>query len=322
MTTGSVFEFDAKGGAATVIDMTAVERFRADGLLVLRDVLGGEELSALREETGALIERVAAERPDHADFRYTTDPSTGATVPFRVEYVIDKLTATKALLGHPFLLRTVEALQGPAFVPTWDSMVFKSAGAGAAIPWHRDAGLYSEEAESSARGCVFNVDIYLDAADEASCVWGLPGSTWWSREQAAEEIARRNAGGSVDVAGAVPITMAPGDVLVHDVLVLHGSQPTSGPLRRVVYYEFRPVALEVEHGPHTVEYVARKQQVLAAGLRARARAPYAAGETPFVYRGAPVEGDGADRATDPPTWRYAHEDHWRTPWPVSSAASS
>ena len=158
-------------------------------------------------------------------------------------------------------------------------------------------------------------------AEPVGCVWGLPGSTWWSRERAAEEIARRNDGGSVDVSGAVPITMPPGDVLVHDVLVLHGSQPTSGPLRRVVYYEFRPVPLEVEHEPHTVEYVARKQQVLAAALRARARVPDAAGEPPFVYGGAPVDGDGADWATDPPTWRYAHEDHWRTPWLVATPSS-
>jgi hypothetical protein len=116
--------------------------------------------------------------------------------------------------------------------------------------------------------------------------------------------------------------MAPGDVLVHDVLVLHGSMPTSGSLRRVAYYEFRPIDVEVPYGPHTVEYVGLKQRVLAAALRARARVPYAVGEEPFAYGAAPVGGDGADWATDPSTWRYAHEDHWRTPWPVSASSSA
>jgi ectoine hydroxylase-related dioxygenase (phytanoyl-CoA dioxygenase family) len=255
-------------------------------------------------------------RPDDPDFRYTRHPATGEVIPFRVEYVIDKLSATKALLGHPFLLRTVEKLQGPDFIPTWDSMVFKSGGAGAPIAWHRDGGQYPEDVRPRTLGRVFNVDVYLDRADLASCLWGLLGSNTWSDEEAQPVIEQRNEGG-VSTEGAVPLTMEPGDVILHDVMVLHGSEATRGPLRRVVYYEFRPLDVEDAHGPHTPDYIEAKQHVLAAALRHRRAAAYAAGETPYVYR--PRGRDASTQqawSEDPPTWRYAHEDFWR--WTVDA----
>ena len=56
----------------------------------------------------------------------------------------------------------------------------------------------------------------------------------------------------------------PGDVLFHNVLVLHGSPPAQTKLRRVLYYEFRPGEVEREFGPHTPEYGPLKQQILIA----------------------------------------------------------
>ena len=134
---GAVPELDARGGRC--IDDAAAERFRESGLLVLRGLLHGEELGALQSETRALVDRAASERVADHDFQYKRHETTGEEVPFRVEYVVERTRACKALLGHPFVLRSVEKLQGRDFVPTWDSMVFKLPGAGAAIEWHRDA---------------------------------------------------------------------------------------------------------------------------------------------------------------------------------------
>jgi ectoine hydroxylase-related dioxygenase (phytanoyl-CoA dioxygenase family) len=231
-------------------------------------------------------------------------------VPFRVEYVVDKTPSGKALLGHPFVLRSVEKLQGRDFLPTWDSLVFKLAGEGAAIEWHRDAD----------RSCtlpgipIFNVDFYLDASDETNCVWALPGSNQWNDTEAAAEVGRRNRGGRFASEGAVPVPLAAGDALLHDILLLHGSPPSRSGLRRVVYYEFRPARAELRLGPHVPAYVPAKQRVLLACLRERAAAPYARGERPFAYRPsgelAPpplAEGEAL------PTYRYAHHEYWRAP---------
>ncbi len=300
-------EVDARGQEG-LTDAQA-QTFLDHGLLVIRNLLAGEELAALQAQTQRLVDRAVA-GTDCPDTRYRNHELTGERVPFRVEYVIDKTAAGKALLGHPFILRSVELLQGPNFIPTWDSMVFKNAGAGAAIAWHRDGGADCVVADKP----IFNVDFYLDAADHSNCLWGLPGSHQWTWEQANQTIERLNDGG-FSTAGTVPLLMQPGDVLFHNILVLHGSPPTrDAPLRRVLYYEFRPGEVEHELGPHRPEYLPIKQKLLLACLRDRALSPYSRGETPFVYRPGPRFAPPAfEMGESLRSYRYAHEDWWRGP---------
>jgi ectoine hydroxylase-related dioxygenase (phytanoyl-CoA dioxygenase family) len=286
--------------------------FRDNGLLIIRNVVRGAELRAMQDETIKLVERAATERPKDPDYFYKKHDLTGEEVPFRVEYVIDKTTAAKALLGHPFILRSVEALQGRNFVPTWDSMVFKMRGAGASIPWHRDAGMdfYSREHFGTP---IFNVDFYLDEANLTNCLWGIPGSNLWSDEEAKAKVAQLNAGG-FKTDGAIPIPMKPGDVIFHNILVLHGSPPAKSKLRRVVYFEFRPGEIERSKGPHTPEYIPLKQRALLACLRQRAATPYARDEKAFVYSPSPEFAPpplGANERLQ--TYRFPHAQYWRKP---------
>ena len=284
--------------------------FRDNGLLVIRNVLRGEELKAVQEQTMPLVRRAMDERAKDPDYLYKKHELTGQQVPFRVEYVIDKTAACKALLGHPFILRSVEKLQGRNFIPTWDSMVFKQEGAGAAIPWHRDAGT----GNGADRCHIFNVDFYLDGSDISNCLWGILGSNRWSPEDAAVAVKKLNdAPGSFSTDDrCVPILMNPGDVIFHNILVLHGSPAAQSKLRRVVYYEFRPGEIERELGPHTKEYIPIKQKVLLSCLREREKTDYARGEKPFEYR---PSDDFTPPAFDAdellPTYRYPHEKFWR-----------
>jgi phytanoyl-CoA hydroxylase len=263
----------------------------------VRDVLHPDELGALREETLRLVER-AREGTDDADFLYTKHELTGERVPYRVEFVLDKSPACRALLAHPFVLRSVEKLQGPDFVPTWDSMVFKVAGAGAAVGWHRDQLVDHEPVAP-----VFNVDFYLDASDRTNCLWAIPGSHRVSNDDA-QRIVERMSSDGFRTEGAVALEMHPGDVLFHDILVVHGSPAAQSGLRRVLYYEFRASEEEQLHGPHRPEYAALKRRVLRTCLVERATRSYAAGEDPYRVGDADAE--------PPPTFRYRHEDYWRT----------
>ena len=284
--------------------------FLDNGLLIIRNVLQGEDLKRMQDQTLPLIDRAAKEDPQDewkADYAYRVHEITGKRVPSRVEYVIDKTSAGKALLGHPFILRSVEKLQGRNFIPTWDSMVFKFPGMGAAIPWHRDGGV-----DCLGEQPIFNVDFYLDGSDMSNCLWGVPGSNQWSVEQAHETIKRLNTGG-FGTDGAVPILMNPGDVIFHNILALHGSPPAQSKLRRVVYYEFRAAEIESVKGPHMPEYIPIKQKVLLKCLQHRAAAPYTKGETPFVYK---AEGKFAAPEFDPKTenlgtYRFPHAMFWR-----------
>jgi ectoine hydroxylase-related dioxygenase (phytanoyl-CoA dioxygenase family) len=107
--------------------------------------------------------------------------------------------------------------------------------------------------------------------------------------------------------------MEPGDVLLHNILVLHGSpENRSDHLRRVVYYEFRAAHVEEAIGPHVPEYIPLKQKVLLASIARRGQAPYAVGETPYQYRPpAPYDTVTLADGEEPPTYRYPHGDYWR-----------
>src|SRR5205809_6388881 len=189
--------------------------FRDNGLLVIRNVLRGEELKAVQDQTAPLVRRAMEERPKDPDYMYKKHEPSGEQRPFRVEYVIDKTAACKALLGHPFVLRSVEKLQGRNFIPPWDSMVFKQQGAGAAIPWHRDAGT----GNGADRCHIFNVDFYLDGSDLTNCLWGILGSSKWTQAEADATVKKLNtAPGSFSTdERCAPILMNPGDVIFHNI---------------------------------------------------------------------------------------------------------
>jgi phytanoyl-CoA hydroxylase len=304
-------QIDATKHASITADQARF--FRESGLLLIRNVLRGEELKRLQEETLPFVKRAAEEKPTDPDFMYAKHEITGEQVPFRVEYMIDKTESCKALLGHPFILKSIEKLQGPNFVPTWDSMVFKMQGAGKAIPWHRDAAPYTQAGVDNDVSAI-NVDFYLDGSDLTNCLWGILGSNRWSAEETAAKIKKLNdAPGSFstdDSCVAIPVN--PGDVLFHSILVLHGSPAAQSQLRRVLYYEFRPGEVERAHGPHNPEYIPTKQKLLLSCLRQRAAAPYAKGEAAFQYQ--PGKAFAAPKLAPEeklPTYRYPHEKWWR-----------
>ena len=192
---------------------------------------------------------------------------------------------------------------GPDLIPTWDSMVLKLPGEGIEVPWHRDA-----DTDQVGDQPIFNVDFYLDTADEDTCVWVIPGSHRWP-VQSIEPVLRRK---PFTTEGAVPALMEPGDVMFHDILVLHGSPPNdSEKLRRVVYYEFRTAHVEALIGPHVPEYIPLKQRVLRRCIERRKACPYIPDEESYQYNPPEPWRDTPGPDSEPETYRYAHGDFWR-----------
>ncbi|MGQ9486500.1 MAG: phytanoyl-CoA dioxygenase family protein [Armatimonadota bacterium] len=126
--------------ARSVISDEEKQFFLDNGYLILRSVLQGEELRRIQQAMQELVQYGSETVRDHPDYMYGTGPQTGQPVLRRIEYVIDKRDEMKVLLGHPFILRSVEKLIGRDLIPTWDSMVVKMPGEGIIVPWHRDAG--------------------------------------------------------------------------------------------------------------------------------------------------------------------------------------
>jgi ectoine hydroxylase-related dioxygenase (phytanoyl-CoA dioxygenase family) len=295
-----------------VISDEEAQFFHENGYLIVRGVLQGEELSRVQAAMQELYDYGSAGDRAEPDYFYGKGHVTGNKTLARVEYVIDKSDDMKVLLGNPFILRSTEKLMGPDLIPTWDSMVLKAPGEGIIVPWHRDAGT-----DQVGDKPIFNVDFYLDPATEENCVWIVPGSNRWQKEEAQAWLDAHRSQSTAEefrASGAVPAFMAPGDVLFHDILVLHGSPSSNAKaLRRVVYYEFRTAHVEEAIGPHVPAYIPLKQKVLLACIERRKSAAYIpANEQPYEYNPpAPYNTVTLGPGEQLSNYRYAHRDYWR-----------
>jgi len=215
-------------------------------------VAGEHWMAAGRDKDGAA---------DGEDYQFTDRPS--GRVMFRIDYVHDKgEPASLELLGSPEILGIAESLAGPNFVPTYEAMVFKDAGDGAPIHWHQDA-VHPRNAR------ITNVDIYLDeSVAGAGALRVIPGS----HHQAADICSLEETHGW-DIPGAIEVPLAPGDVLLHDVMIVHGSPPALGnKLRRTIYYEFRAAEQILDEGPWDAEWIDRRLRLLPLALAEHALA--------------------------------------------------
>jgi ectoine hydroxylase-related dioxygenase (phytanoyl-CoA dioxygenase family) len=254
-----------------------VEAFDRQGYLVLRRRIPPALLGRLQEAADAWVAggKKAHDTGD-GDDDYRFARRDGREVMFRVDYLHDKgRVASLELLGSPEVLGIAESLAGPNMVPTYEAMVFKDTGNGAPIRWHQDA-------THPRQYRIFNIDIYLDAA--------LPG-------QGALRVVPGSQEGRVDVCeieeqygwevpGSLEVTMGPGDVLVHDVMLVHGSAPTLGnALRRTLYYEFRPAEQILAEGPWDRSWVDKRLRLLPIAFAAYAEAN--PGQPGFTWQADP-----------------------------------
>lgn len=248
-----------------------IQFFDENGYLVLRRRVQGKLLERLQQAGAAWIEQAkAAEGQENAgpakdpnqadtDYAFAKRPG-GRTVPFRVNYLHNKgESASLETIGSPEILAIAESLCGKNFVPTYESMVFKMAGDGEIIPWHQDAVFQERKYR------IFNIDIYLDKAGPATGALRVMPRT----QTAIHDVCRLN-DGTYDWANGPHeiVDMEPGDVLVHDDMVVHGSPRTlDAPLRRVVYFEFRPIEQIITEGPWDRSFADQRLRLIPVALK-------------------------------------------------------
>lgn len=235
-----------------------VRSFDENGYLVLRNRIPGDLLARLQAAATTWVaegREISEDDPSAVDYHYA-NRSIGRVM-FRVDYVHNKgQAASLELLGSPAVLGIAESLAGSNFVPTYESLVFKNEGDGAAIEWHQDA-VHPRNYR------VFNVDVYLDASRIGQGALRVaPGS----HRQPVDICDLKDTYGW-DAPGVVQVEMEPGDVLVHDVMVVHGSEAVTGnKLRRTIYYEFRAAEQIMSEGPWDAAWVDQRLRLIPLGL--------------------------------------------------------
>ena len=240
-----------------------VQFFDAHGYLILRNWVPQDLLARLQDAGAAWIasgQDIAEDTPHARDYKFAQRPH--GRVMYSVSYLHDKgQAASLELLGSPQVLAVAESLCGPNFVPTYESMVFKQTGDGAAVPWHQDA------VHPHAHHRIFNFDLYLDPSHIGGGALRVIPDTQAHRQ----DICTITDTYGWDHPDAVHVEMEPGDVLLHDVMVVHGSERVEGKaLRRTIYYEFRAAEEIVEDGPWDRAWIDRRMRLVPLALRRHA----------------------------------------------------
>lgn len=254
-------ELGAAEVAARDYHLTADEiaQFDAQGYLVLRDRIPAPLLARLQQAADGWIaegRRADESHPAASDYQWAV--RGGERRLFRIDYLHGKGDPTSLeLLGSPAVLGIAESLAGPDVVPTYESLVFKDEGDGAAIDWHQDA-VHPRTSR------IFNIDVYLDPSRAGEGALRVaPGS-----HLAPVDVCQLQEEFGWDAPGVIQVELEPGDVLVHDVMVVHGSEAVTGNrLRRTIYYEFRAAEQIAAEGPWDSEWVDRRLRLLPLALR-------------------------------------------------------
>lgn len=177
----------------------------------LGDPLGGTELANGRHQV-KMIELEAGK-------------NAAKEVPFLLLGSLQYSEACLRIYGHPGLLGVAASVNGDDFVPFNEALFIKDPGVGAAVSWHQDGDTHwdSEHFDDGIHGFNFMAQVYGSTA--VNGVWVIPGTHKAGKIDIKKLVAES---GSERLKGAVPLLCAPGDVIICNRQLVHGSFPNSG----------------------------------------------------------------------------------------------
>ena len=264
-----------------------VNSFHQYGFVKLPGLIDTEELKTLQADTQKIVDSPFAGIEDEIDYFADLDPATDQTIFHRVQYIFPKSSTSPnslvCLLAHPEILTVVDALLGNQFLCEAEALVFKTPGNGRSVPVHADCD--PADSRTSDAHLTFNVDIYLDEANpENGCLMVAPGSH--RRRESSQQIGQQG----FNYPGLEPMPMKAGDVLIHNVRLVHGShQNNSDQLRRTIYFEFQSIPWMIKEGIRpgyavNSEWLEDRVRLLLYAIEERKKCSYSREETSFEYQ--------------------------------------
>ena len=293
-----------------MIDRTWKTQLERDGFVHITDVLPSDIVE--------ILARLALGSVN--DYSESEDlVRTPEGVPLKLAYALDKYPEFMAALGRSEISDIVDQLL-PAkdSVLTWEDLLIKMPLVGEEVGAHQDIGLYP------ARQTIHSLGISLHD-DSENPVYFLPGSHHLGPV-------------TTDTVAAilrdckdqfVPVTTHAGDVVIHNVHVLHYSEPNSSERPRATWYlEFRSLAALLERGPWNPDWAFHRRAIWVHARRA-AGDQIGEGETNEVveYLSRLTRGQASLRV--PHVTEDTHYDHaspyfhfsrWTDDWKTSKVA--
>ncbi len=241
----------------------------------LSDPLGGTELANGRHQVKLFEPKAKSDAP--------------AASPFYLAGSLQFSPACLRLYAHPGLLKMAEAVNGEDFTPFHEGLFIKDAGLGAAVSWHQDGDTHweSDEFDEDIHGFNFMGQIYGSTA--VNGVWVVPGSHKTGRADIVKMVSEA---GTERLPQAVPIICNPGDVVINNRQLVHGSFANTGFERRLTanfgFHKRKSVlnvkgaGIHAEAATFDADFIAERSQVM--GLAIAARKQRFPNETPYHYK--------------------------------------
>ncbi len=311
------------------LDPAILDAYWRYGFYVFEGVQGAEELADLEADFEEILERLPVEKGSPVDAKgrpalahglrahslfwskplgdpfggtkfgngrhpvKMIEPRPASDAPEEVVYLIlGSLQFSDACLrsyGHPDLLAVAAAVNGDDFVPYTDALFIKAPGLGASVAWHQDGVTHWDSPDWDQGSHGFNFMGQLYGCTPANGVWVVPGSHKVGRIDIKAKVAEA---GTERLPDAVPMVCNPGDVVISNRQLLHGSFANTSPEWRVTVnmgFHRRASVLGVQGGGilglDTVYDEAHVQQrCRPIGYAIDARRQRFPKETPYVYR--------------------------------------
>lgn len=219
-----------------------IDRYRADGYLVVADVLCADELAEAHAIVDDFVEqsRHVAAQSGHFDLEPDHTPENPK---------VRRLSAPASY--HPFfaalmrdsrILDLLTPLIGPAIRAQGDKLNMKPAEGGSPVEWHQDFAHYPHTNDDL---CAVGIALD-DATRENGCMMVVPGShkgPILDHHQDGFFIgAISPERDQIDLSAAVPLEMQAGSLSIHHARTLHGSALNcSGRSRRLLLYQYAAV---------------------------------------------------------------------------------
>jgi hypothetical protein len=200
------------------LDQNAVEKFGRDGVLFPVRGLGPEEAA----EALTRLERIEAKRAGRLP------PASNAKPHLLIPWAWD-------IVHDPRILDPIEDLLGPDILCFATSFIIKNAADERYVAWHQDATYWGLSAPKAVTSWI----ALTPSTAENGCVRFMPGShrtplAHDNTRDAKNLLGRRERlVGDIDEAEAVSAVLGPGEMSLHDVLIVHGSDPNRSTSRRV-----------------------------------------------------------------------------------------
>ena len=210
---------------AKILTNTQVEEYNKNGFLAVKNVFTSSEVKDLQDVTDEFVDRSRNLKESNDDFDIDLKAGHSSTTPKlrRIMSPDKHHPVYERANKNPKLLDIIEQLIGPNIRYHHTKLNNKAPGGGAQVEWHTDWGFYPHTNDD-----ILEVGVAIDPMTlENGALMVVPGShkgPAYDHHENGVFVGAVNIS-DVDLDSAASIILEEGDISLHHVRALHGSEP-------------------------------------------------------------------------------------------------